>query len=88
MNETLNIITERVDDIPLLLQPMRRMELPTLLDTHVPVHGNWYGLRPGWLRPIWLSSIVSQGAHRLVPVEPWGAHRLCTRQPVSGQEGE
>ena len=32
MNEIQNIITERVDDIPLLLEQMQRMGLPTLLD--------------------------------------------------------
>ncbi len=31
MNEIRNIITERVDDIPLLLGQMQRMGLPTLL---------------------------------------------------------
>jgi hypothetical protein len=49
MNEIPNIITERVDDIPLLLEHMQRMELPTLIDTHFPAHGNWYGLSLGWV---------------------------------------
>jgi len=31
MHEIPNIITERVDDILLLLEQMQRMELPTLL---------------------------------------------------------
>src|SRR2546426_7652679 len=47
MNEIPNIITERVDDIPLLLEQMQRMSLPTLLDTHFPTHGNWQGNRSG-----------------------------------------
>jgi hypothetical protein len=34
MHEIPNIITERVDDIPLLLEQMQRMGLPTLLDDH------------------------------------------------------
>jgi len=61
MNEIPNIITERVDDIPLLIEQMKRMALPTLIDTHFPAHGNWYGLSMGWISTIWLSSIVSQG---------------------------
>jgi hypothetical protein len=40
MNEIPHIITERVDDIPLLLQQMQQMDLPTLIDTHFPTHGN------------------------------------------------
>jgi transposase len=83
MNEIPNIITERVDDIPLLLQQMQQMDLPTLIDTHFPAHGNWYGLRLGWVSTIWLSSILSRGDHRLVHVEPWVANRLFTLQTVT-----
>src|SRR6516162_1343769 len=60
MNEIPTIITERVDDIPLLLEQRQRMGLPTLLDTHFPAHGNWTGLSLGWVSTIWLSSILSQ----------------------------
>jgi transposase len=88
MNEIPNIITERVDDVPLLLQQMQQMELPTLIDTHFPAHGNWYGLSLGWVSAIWLSSILSRGDHRLVHVEPWVANRLLTLQTVSGQAVE
>src|SRR5437879_7066712 len=88
MNEIPNIITERVDDIPLLLEQMQRMELPTLIDTHFPAHGNWYGLSLGWVSTIWLSSILSRGDHRLVHVEPWVANRLFTLQTVTGQAVE
>jgi transposase len=88
MNDIQNIITERVDDIPLLLEPMQRMELPTLIDSHFPVHGNWYGLSLGWVSTIWLSSILSRGDHRLVHVEPWVANRLFTLQTVTGQAVE
>jgi transposase len=69
MNEIPHIITERVDDIPLLLEQMQRMGLPTLFDDHFPIHGNWQGLSLGWVSTIWLSSILSRGDHRLVHVE-------------------
>ena len=39
MNDIQHIITERVDDIPLLLEQMQRMELPTLIDHHFPATG-------------------------------------------------
>ncbi len=88
MNDIQNIITERVDDIPLLLAQMQRMELPTLIDNHFPAHGNWYGLSLGWVSTIWLSSVLSRGDHRLVHVEPWVAHRLFTLETVTGQDVE
>ena len=87
MHEIPNIITERVDDIPLLIDQMQRMGLPTLFDTHFPTHGNWTGLSLGWVSTIWLSSILSQGDHRMVPVEPWVAKRLWTLGTTTGQGG-
>jgi len=85
MNEIPTIITERVDDIPLLLEQRQRMGLPTLLDTHFPAHGNWTGLSLGWVSTSWLSSILSQGDHRMVHVEPWVAKRLWTLGTTTGQ---
>src|SRR5438876_1333117 len=85
MNEIPHIITEGVDDIPLLLEQMQRMGLPTLFDDHFPIHGNWQGLSVGWVSRIWLSSILSRGDHRLVHVEPWVAQRLWTLGDTSGQ---
>src|SRR5207237_4158324 len=85
MNEISNIITERVDDIPLLIEQMQRMGLPTLFDDHFPTHGNWTGLSLGWVSTIWLSSILSRGDHRLVHVEPWVATRLWTLGVTTGQ---
>src|SRR5215472_13203954 len=85
MNAIPTLITERVDDIPLLLEPMQRMGLPALLDTHLPTHGNWTGLSLGWVSTIWLSSILSRGDHRMVHVEPWVAKRLWTLGITTGQ---
>ncbi len=85
MNEQPNIITERVDDIPLLLAQMERMGLAALLDTHFPTHGNWQGLGVGRMATIWLSSILSRGDHRLVHVEPWVAQRQFTVSHLMGE---
>src|SRR5712692_6615975 len=88
MNTIPNIITERVDDIPLLLEQMQRMGLPALLDDHFPTHGNWQGLSLGWVSTIWLSAILSRGDHRLVHVEPWVGNRLWTLRATTGQAVE
>jgi transposase len=85
MDEIPRIITERVDDIPLLLEQMQRMGLPTLLDTHFPTHGNWTGLSLGWVSTIWLSAILSRGDHRMVHVEPWVSQRLYTLGATTAQ---
>jgi transposase len=85
MNEIQSIITERVDDIPLLLAQMDRMGLVGLLDDHFPTHGNWQGLSVGRVATIWLSSILSRGDHRLVHVEPWVAQRQFTLSRLTGE---
>jgi len=59
MNDIQNIITERVDDSPLLLEHMQQMDLPTLIDPHFPAHNNGYGLSLGWVDTIWLRAILS-----------------------------
>jgi transposase len=87
MNETLTILSERVDDIPLLLAQVARMGVQPLLDTHFPTHGNWQGLSLGWVTVIWLTHILSQADHRLNHVEPWAEKRLhtlrgCIDQPL------
>jgi len=48
MTEMLTVTTERVDDIPLLLAHLQRMELPMLVDSYFLVHDNRQGLSLGW----------------------------------------
>ena len=75
MKETLNIETERVDDIPLLLAYMQRMNLAELLDKHIPVHGNRKGLSLGNVIMVWLSHILSEASHRMNQVQEWSKRR-------------
>src|SRR6266487_6626885 len=78
MAERLTIISERVDDIPLLLAQLERMGVQPLLDERFPSHGNWVGLSLGWVTVIWLTHILSQADHRLNHVEPWAEARFHT----------
>jgi len=75
MKEMLNIETERVDDIPLLLAHMQHMNLAKLLDKHMPAHGNRKGLSLGNVIIVWLSHILSEGNHRMNHVQEWGKRR-------------
>jgi transposase len=81
MKETLNIETERVDDIPLLLANMQRMNLAKLLDKHIPTHGNRKGLSLGNVMTVWLSHILSEANHRMNHVQEWAMQR---REVVRG----
>jgi transposase len=85
MAERPTIISERVDDIPLLLAQLERMGLQPLLDERFATHGNWVGLSLGWVTVIWLTHILSQADHRLNHVEPWAEQRLHTLRGCTGQ---
>src|SRR5713226_2291061 len=85
MNEFEPLTIERIDDVPLLLAQLERIQVAHLLDRHFPTHGNWQGLSLGMVSAIWLSHILSEGDHWLNHVEPWAAQQHCL-QACLGQE--
>ena len=78
---------ERVDDIPLLLAQLAKMEVASLLDQHFPMHGNWQGLSLGEIAVVWLAYILSEGDHRLNSVQGWAAGLLMTLRVCLGIPG-
>ena len=87
MTEELTIKTERIDDIPILLAQLERMQVGALVDEYFPTHGNWQGLSLGTVVTVWLTFILSEANHRLSHVQAWTEQRLrlldgCVGQPV------
>jgi transposase len=88
--ETLQI--ERIDDLPLLMAQLQRMQVIPLLDQHFPTHGNWAGkLTFGEVASVWLAYVVSTGDHRLNHLQDWAADRVemlcaCLGKPVRSQD--
>jgi transposase len=74
------MITERVDDVALLIGQMVKMGLPEVLDRPIPRHWTPRGLSWGWPAVIWLAYIVSEGAHRKVSVATYlkGMHHTLS----------
>jgi hypothetical protein len=62
------IITERVDDVALLIGQMSTMGLPEVLDRHIPHHWTQRGRSWGWTAVMWLAPILTEGDHRQVSV--------------------
>lgn len=77
MSEQPSIRTERVDDVPLLLDHMEGLGLADILDAHFPAHGNRRGLSLGLICLVWLAHILSRADHRLNRVRSW-AEQLQT----------
>src|SRR2546425_5270630 len=84
MKEELQITTERLDDFVVLLALMQQMELPAILDRHLPRHWLQQGLSWGWTATIWLAHIVSQGDHRKLTVRDWVRQAHSTLEQVTG----
>jgi transposase len=80
-----NIDTERVDDVPLLIGQQQAMGVPQVLDEVIVTHGNHEGLSVGWLTAIWLAYILSEADHRMCEVEPWAASRQETLSALLSQ---
>lgn len=89
MTETLTLITERVDDIPVLFEQMQKLEMAQQIDKHLSSHGNRKGLSYGVVACVWLTHIISQADHRMNQVRQWAIQRTNTLQslmPIVGAQ--
>jgi len=72
------MLTERVDDIPLILAELQKSNLAELLTQQMPDHGNWKGANSGTVAVIFLTYVLSQADHRTSHVEEWLSQRIHT----------
>src|SRR5712691_10156618 len=79
------IITERVDDVALLIGQMVKMGFVEVLDRHIPRHWKQRGLSWGWTAVIWLAYILTEGDHRKVSVEAYIKGMQTTLSHLSAQ---
>src|SRR3954470_11887944 len=77
---------ERVDDIPILLATLRRLNVADVLDRHFPSGHRWKGeLTFGEVACVWVAFITSQGDHRLSELRPWAQAHLQALSACPGQ---
>lgn len=79
------MITERVDDVALLIGQMGRMGFVEVLDRHLPRHWKQRRLSWGWTAVIWLAYILTEGDHRKVTVAAYLQGMQHTLSHLSGQ---
>jgi transposase len=84
MTTEIRVKTERVDDIPLLIMQIERLNIDQVANHHCPVHGNWQGLSLGNTLKLWLAHVLSSGDHRLNRVQSWAGQRLESLQGCVG----
>lgn len=77
MNEVMQISSERVDDIPLIVEWLNQMEIVKWIDRNLSQpHGNRKGLSYGQLSVLLLTYMMTQADHRLCGAESWvNTHR-------------
>jgi transposase len=71
-----NLISLRVDELPLLHQLIGELGIKTSIDAVIGEHGNWSGISIGRITELWLCYILSECDHRLQNVEDWSESRL------------
>ena len=79
------IITERVDDVALLIGQLVKMGFVEALDRHIPRHWQQRELSWGWTAVIWLAYILTEGNHRKVSMEAYVKGMQNTLSHLSGQ---
>jgi transposase len=71
MDATFHLTHERVDDVPLLLGFLMKLQLPEIIDRQYPPHPLHEGLSNGWLVTVWIAYLLSQADHRKSHVQEW-----------------
>lgn len=84
--EQLKVESERIDDVPLLLNIQSQMGIGQVISEVIKPHGNRKGLSIGGLIMVWLSYIVSQADHRMNRVEQWAASQINTLKAIIPNE--
>ena len=67
----MDIESESVADLPLIIEFCKRLKLQTVIDKHLKTHGNQEGLSNGLLVIGWIAHILSQNNHCKSPVQAW-----------------
>ena len=81
----LRITSERVDDLPIILEFAKQMGIPNAIDQVVTtVHGNRTGLSYGQLAWGLMAAIGTRGDHRLNHVEAWSVEHRQTLEAAMG----
>ncbi|MBF0235297.1 MAG: IS1634 family transposase [Desulfamplus sp.] len=83
--DKVKIITERVDDVPLLIAQMLKMGIHEIIDRHIPKHGNQRALSWGWTAVIWMAHVLTEGDHRKVSMSDYVQEMEHTLSCLAGQ---
>src|SRR5690242_15017657 len=84
MTETLEITTEQINDLPLLLGLVEEMGIRQAIDAQIRPHGPWPGISVGTVVRIWPCHLLMERDHRSVVVRDGAAARPQTLNALLG----
>jgi transposase len=85
ITQTVSLQHERVDDIPLLLGVLQRLNLPELMEHALGSHHLHRGISNGWLATAWMAFILSEANHCKVSVQDWARSHQHTLETIMAQ---
>jgi transposase len=90
VEEMVEINSERMDDIPVIVEWLKKMEIAKCIDQKLSSpHGNYEGMSYGKLSVLLLTYIITQADHRLCAVESWvKTHRRILELTTGWSIGE
>ncbi len=90
VSEQVKINSERIDDIPVIVEWLKKMEIAKRIDQNLSKpHGNHQGMSYGQLSVLLLTYMITQTDHRLCAVEGWvEAHRKILELTTGWSIGE
>ena len=86
MQEHMEMSAECMSDVVTLLEQMKQMILPDLLDHRIAKYQREQRVSLGWVICIWLAYIMSKGDHRKVTMQDWVRGMRETLKQVTGLE--
>jgi len=80
---------ERVDNLPVIIHWLLKMQIQVIIDRIWDAHTNWQGLSYGQLAVLFVAYIIYQRSHRLSSMEEWvNGHHTVLEQVTGWSIGE
>ena len=84
--DQLKTTSERIDDLPLLIYWLRRMQVDVIIDQVLgPPHGNWEGLSAGEVALVFVAYVLMCCTHFLSPMQTWVSKHLVSLSQAMGK---
>ena len=75
---------ERVDNLPIIIYWLLKMQIQVIIDRIWYAHSNWQGLSYGQLAVLFVAYIIYQRSHRLSSMEQWVKEHHTVLEQITG----